>query len=602
MERGVRAGHRRRPGAVGRVRAVRVHQRHHRAVLPAVRPDHRRLDDHLGVQLADAQPGPGRPAAASRSGAKRTCSAGCSILLLGWFFRLFNCGFRRATERLHARRRPGAARQRRRAGASTAACSALTYVGLQPACRPATFRRQDKGYLLRQPSSCPTPPRWSGRRRSSTRSTRSCHETPRRRPHHRRSPASRSRSAPTARTSASSSSPSTTFDERRDPNAVQRPPSPPSCANASPTEIPDAERGRLRPAAGVRPRLGRRLQVHHRGPRRPGDLDALQKQTDNLVAAANKDRQGSKGLFTVFRANSPQLYVDIEPRPVPDAWASTPSDVFSTLQIYLGSLLRQRLQPLRPHLAGGRPGRRRRSATTSSDVKRLKVRNAAGEHGAARRRAQRPRDRRPAHPRRATTCTPPPPSSAPRRPASAPARRIEAMERPGRRGAAAGHGLRVDRDQLTCRSTLPGNIWNNLIFPLARGVRVPGAGGAVRKLVAAAGRHPRRADVHLLGSLAGVGASPARRHQHLHADRLRRAGRPGEQERDPDRRVRQAQARGGPVAARGDAGGVPAAAAADPDDLVRLHPRRRAADRLARAPARRCGRRWAPPSSAACSA
>ena len=33
-----------------------------------------------------------------------------------------------------------------------------------------------------------------------------------------------------------------------------------------------------------------------------------------------------------------------------------------------------------------------------------------------------------------------------------------------------------------------------------------------------------------------------------------------------------------PVAARGDAGGVPAAAAADPDDLVRLHPRRGAAD------------------------
>ena len=42
---------------VRRVRAVRVHRRHHRAVLPAVRPDHRRLDAHLGVQLADAQPG-----------------------------------------------------------------------------------------------------------------------------------------------------------------------------------------------------------------------------------------------------------------------------------------------------------------------------------------------------------------------------------------------------------------------------------------------------------------------------------------------------------------------------------------------------------------
>ena len=36
-------------------------------------------------------------------------------------------------------------------------------------------------------------------------------------------------------------------------------------------------------------------------------------------------------------------------------------------------------------------------------------------------------------------------------------------------------------------------------------------------------------------SLAGMDVS------HLHADRLRGAGRPGEQERDPDRRVRQAE-------------------------------------------------------------
>ena len=41
--------------------------RHHRPVLPPVRPDHRRLDGDLGVQLADAQPGPVGPAAASRA-------------------------------------------------------------------------------------------------------------------------------------------------------------------------------------------------------------------------------------------------------------------------------------------------------------------------------------------------------------------------------------------------------------------------------------------------------------------------------------------------------------------------------------------------------
>ncbi len=70
------------------------------------------------------------------------------------------------------------------------------------------------------------------------------------------------------------------------------------------------------------------------------------------------------------------------------------------------------------------------------------------------------------------------------------------------------------------------------------GVRVPAAGGAIRKPAAAALGHPDRADV------------PARRdqrravarhgQQHPDPDRLGGADRPGRQERHPDRRVRQA--------------------------------------------------------------
>ncbi len=48
------------------VRADRVRQRPDRPVLPAVRADHRDLDGDLGVQLADAEPGAGVAAAASR--------------------------------------------------------------------------------------------------------------------------------------------------------------------------------------------------------------------------------------------------------------------------------------------------------------------------------------------------------------------------------------------------------------------------------------------------------------------------------------------------------------------------------------------------------
>ena len=69
MEQVSGAGDRGRAGADGGVRALRVHHRHHRAVFPPVRPDHRRIDRDLGVQLADAQPGPdgAAPAAARQA-------------------------------------------------------------------------------------------------------------------------------------------------------------------------------------------------------------------------------------------------------------------------------------------------------------------------------------------------------------------------------------------------------------------------------------------------------------------------------------------------------------------------------------------------------
>ena len=74
--------------------------RHHRPVLPPVRPDDRRVDGYFGLQLADLESGAGgRAAADSRTaGADRDVPALCLIdTLLGWFFRLFNWGFDRST-------------------------------------------------------------------------------------------------------------------------------------------------------------------------------------------------------------------------------------------------------------------------------------------------------------------------------------------------------------------------------------------------------------------------------------------------------------------------------------------------------------------------
>jgi hydrophobe/amphiphile efflux-1 (HAE1) family protein len=63
------------------------------------------------------------------------------------------------------------------------------------------------------------------------------------------------------------------------------------------------------------------------------ERDAVQ----NLVLArAGKVDRATTGLFTVFRANTPQLYVDVN-REQCQMMGVNPNDVFQTLQVYLGS-------------------------------------------------------------------------------------------------------------------------------------------------------------------------------------------------------------------------------------------------------------------------
>ena len=64
----------------------------------------------------------------------------------------------------------------------------------------------------------------------------------------------------------------------------------------------------------------------------------------------------------------------------------------------------------------------------------------------------------------------------------------------------------------------------------------------------------------------------------------------------------KAQREEGGGSAHGNPGGVQAASAADHHDLVRVHPGRGAAGARRRAPARKCGGRWARRCSRACSA
>ncbi|HVX11494.1 MAG TPA: multidrug efflux RND transporter permease subunit [Pirellulales bacterium] len=87
------------------------------------------------------------------------------------------------------------------------------------------------------------------------------------------------------------------------------------------------------PVRGVGRAGGFRLMIEDRGDAGPG---MLQGQTDNLVEKGNQ-QPGLVGLFSVYRANSPQIYVDIDRRKALSMGVSL-KDVFDALQVYLGSL------------------------------------------------------------------------------------------------------------------------------------------------------------------------------------------------------------------------------------------------------------------------
>ncbi len=105
-------------------------------------------------------------------------------------------------------------------------------------------------------------------------------------------------------------------------------------------------------------------------------LQALAEQTDNLVARAREDK-GLVGVFTMFRANTPQIYVDID-RTKCKSMGVALSDVFNTLQTNLGAYyvndFNQFGRTWQVNAQAESPFRSR-----PEDVARLQVRNAGGD-------------------------------------------------------------------------------------------------------------------------------------------------------------------------------------------------------------------------------
>jgi multidrug efflux pump len=98
-------------------------------------------------------------------------------------------------------------------------------------------------------------------------------------------------------------------------------------------EIPDAivTVFRAPPIQGLGNAGGFALQVEQRG---FVDAQELQEVTDEFIAKANKDPR-LLGLFTLYRAQTPQLFVDIN-RTKCEEHGLDFNDVFNTLQIYMG--------------------------------------------------------------------------------------------------------------------------------------------------------------------------------------------------------------------------------------------------------------------------
>lgn len=86
------------------------------------------------------------------------------------------------------------------------------------------------------------------------------------------------------------------------------------------------------PVDGLGNTGGFKLQIQDRA---DTGLVALQEGVDNVVTAGNGQAELA-GLFTSFRANQPQLYVDLD-RTQAKALGVSLSDAFETLQTYLGS-------------------------------------------------------------------------------------------------------------------------------------------------------------------------------------------------------------------------------------------------------------------------
>ena len=226
-------------------------------------------------------------------------------------------------------------------------------LAVQDARRPASCRPRTRARSSAR-SSCPRAPRSTAPMRSPSRSRRSSRNTDGRRQRH------LGRRLQHARRTGE-------IEQRpagHDAQAVRRAQATRRCRptalisrarRASSRRSAEANRHRLQPAADHRPRHRQRLRVPAAEPERRERRPRSRRSRAAWCSPPTRIRRCS-GVFTTYSASTPQLYLDIDREKVQTLGIDV-SDVFNAAAVRARQLLRQRLQPVRPDLAGERPGR-----------------------------------------------------------------------------------------------------------------------------------------------------------------------------------------------------------------------------------------------------
>jgi len=130
---------------------------------------------------------------------------------------------------------------------------------------------------------------------------------------------------------------------------------------------------RAPPIQGLGTAGGFKLEIEQRG---YVDLEGLQTDSDELIAKASQDPH-LVGLFTLFRADTPQLYLNID-RTKCESLGVDVQDVFDTLQVYMGGYFANLFNKF------GRTWQVNLMAepfyrTRAADLQQLQVRNKLGQ-------------------------------------------------------------------------------------------------------------------------------------------------------------------------------------------------------------------------------